>query len=429
MTDFLDTLGRQLVDAADEHARRRASRAERRRRAMPVRLVTAVVLLVLLTAAVALAAEVLVTGSPVPAPRGQSAATGVGIPARGGSRLLALRTPDPAGGPPWGMRIVHTTRGLICVQVARVYQGQLGLLGTDGAFHDDGQFHPLPPDVIDAPPNLAVTAGAENCVEPGAAFSNFTSGLPQSGKLLIPRTGIAQFTARASELRWISFGLLGPHARSVTYRAHRRTITRPVEQPLGAYLIVEQGTQPGTTVPQGATSGGSSSFAAGAPIPGPTGAVTAITYRLGTKFCQDTNSPKAPNACPAGHLPGPLPPTPVSGRKLHHPVRVTLSRLAGRPSSAIVSFVAPYRVSNALTGYSVAIPTPCHKGTVIDFIDRNVAAGQLVRTTVPDLFVNACGPQVRVQILFGPPDTAPPRVRTIVIGQATIKTKTRKGSS
>ena len=51
-------------------------------------------------------------GQPGEPSRGRpSANAGIGIPAPGGSRLLALRAPDPQGGLPWGMRLVHTTRG------------------------------------------------------------------------------------------------------------------------------------------------------------------------------------------------------------------------------------------------------------------------------------------------------------------------------
>ena len=62
--------------------------------------------------------------------------------------MLALQAPDPQGGLPWGMRVVRTTRGETCVQIARLDGDQLGQLGIDGAFHDDGRFHPLAPDVL-----------------------------------------------------------------------------------------------------------------------------------------------------------------------------------------------------------------------------------------------------------------------------------------
>jgi hypothetical protein len=68
-------------------------------------------------------------------------------PLRGGGlvkgtvRLLQIATPDPAGGPPWGMRVLSTKAGEGCVQVGRLLDGKLGALGRDNAFGDDGQFH------------------------------------------------------------------------------------------------------------------------------------------------------------------------------------------------------------------------------------------------------------------------------------------------
>lgn len=45
--------------------------------------------------------------------------------------------------------------------------------------------------------------------------------------------------------RWISFGLLGPHARTVTHRAGGRDAADAVLRPLGAYLVVLAGSAPG----------------------------------------------------------------------------------------------------------------------------------------------------------------------------------------
>lgn len=47
---------------------------------------------------------------------------------------------------PAGQRVIRTTRGEVWVQVGRVQDRQLGELGIDGAFHDDGRFHPIPAD-------------------------------------------------------------------------------------------------------------------------------------------------------------------------------------------------------------------------------------------------------------------------------------------
>jgi hypothetical protein len=40
--------------------------------------------------------------------------------------------------------------------------------------------------------------------------------------------------------------------------------------------------------------------------------------------------------------------------------------------NAVLSFIAPYAVRNALSGYSIVSATPCHEGTTIDPIDRDV---------------------------------------------------------
>ena len=59
-------------------------------------------------------------------------------------RLLGVKTADPIDGPPWAMRVLSTTRGVGCVQVGRLLDDQLGLLGTAGAFKNDGRFHAMP---------------------------------------------------------------------------------------------------------------------------------------------------------------------------------------------------------------------------------------------------------------------------------------------
>ena len=226
MTDFLDALGRQLVNAVNQHSHDARTGSVRRRRTIPLRGIAIAVLLLLVITAVALAAAgVLGTGSPVRPPPGSSPTAGIGIPARGESRLLSLSVPDPAGGLPWGMRIVHTTRDLVCVQIGRLYRGQLGLLGRDGAFGNDGRFHPLPPNAIaEYPGSGSTVTGAQDCNPPGVTFSDNASGIPSSGV-------ISHTTVAASEQRWISFGLLGAHARASPIRPADTRSQNPYNQP------------------------------------------------------------------------------------------------------------------------------------------------------------------------------------------------------
>ncbi len=189
--------------------------------------------------------------------------TDEGVAIHGSARLLALRTSDPGGGLPWGLRIVRTTRGLECVDVGRVDYGTIGVLGEDGAFHDDGRFHPVSTNVfgnlgcatIDAYGHSFVNVALQNQPTSGLAGLGEAGGSggcepveDQQLAHLGPPSLIARLnrirsrrrpTCPRADIREIYFGLLGPDARSVTYRTPRggqRTVATVGSQ--GAYLIV-----------------------------------------------------------------------------------------------------------------------------------------------------------------------------------------------
>ena len=145
--------------------------------------------------------------------------------------MLALRAADPQGGLPWGMRLVHTTRGEICVQIGRLDDDQLGQLGIDGAFHDDGRFHPLAPDILPESDSGDVSCNLGGPIAIGSWPGGDRSAAPNSPE----RTS---FKPTAKDLRSISWGLLGPHAVSITYHTAAGVRTRPVAPGTGAYLIV-----------------------------------------------------------------------------------------------------------------------------------------------------------------------------------------------
>ncbi len=133
----LGELRESFMEAAERSVGEGAPRS--RRRAVSARVVAMAVLLALLLGAGAIAASgVLRTGSPVHAPARLAPTVGLGAPARGGSRVLGVSAADPSGGPRWGLRLVRTTRDLVCVQVGRLYHGRLGVLGIDGAFGGTG---------------------------------------------------------------------------------------------------------------------------------------------------------------------------------------------------------------------------------------------------------------------------------------------------
>jgi hypothetical protein len=399
--DAIDRFGQELVLAAGRrHAERRSlpalfatgfARTSQRRRAFAhVRVALIVVALVLATAAITLAATgVILTGSPVGTARAPIATAGEGVPVPGGARLLPLRAADPAGGLPWGMRIIHTTRGLICVQVGRVYHGQLGQLGVDGAFHNDGRFHPLPADAL--PDVLADADGwmAGNCASPGDIYAGDSVGLELSAATS-PRPG----GGAPADRREISFGLLGLHSVSVTYREGSRTRTQPVLPGLGAYLIVQRYTSGrplgGASETDGRDEPGNYSSPAG-----PNGALTAITYSYAGRPCVDRGHLRLAS-CGLSEVP---PPRPAALPVVHAPLRAHLHIHNHVITSAQISFQAPYPVTNADENYSVSTPI-CPHGLAGEGSRADVAQGELVTIPVGGVLSEACGRAVKFTVEY-----------------------------
>ena len=193
-------------------------------------------------------------------PAEPTAREGSAIP--GHSQVLPIRTPDPAGGLPWGLRVVRTTRGLTCVDIGRVDYRTIGVLGIDGAFDDDDRFHPLSAnyfenlgcDITDATGHGFVNVGLRDVPASGlwgehpasvggCDPSSETSSLPgplrralEKAHRALPRT-LPQ--CPPADMREVYFGLLGPRARSVTYLLpNGGERSERVLPGSGAYLIV-----------------------------------------------------------------------------------------------------------------------------------------------------------------------------------------------
>jgi hypothetical protein len=195
----------------------------RRVRLRPYRGVAVVVACLAATGSALAASGVFQTGAPVAPEVTPVATVNDGAPIPSSAQLLPLRVADPDGGPPWGLRTIKTTRGLVCVQVGRIVDGRIGALGEDGAFHDDGRFHPLSIDYL--------SGGSSNCGTEdarGNAFLNEEAlGIPFDG--LISGEGevsggcyVSHPTPQACpprDRRNIYYGLLGPDATSITYLA------------------------------------------------------------------------------------------------------------------------------------------------------------------------------------------------------------------
>jgi hypothetical protein len=293
---IIPEIERQLRDAAERQAQTPLARAIAGSRRLRGRLLARpfiVAAAVLVGGAGAAFAAKALVGVGSPAPREYPSFGEKILPA--GTRLLSLRVPDPAGGPPWGMRLIFTTArpGSIaergagtgaahwgCVQVGRVVDGQLGILGQDGAFHNDGLFHALPvqPEACGSLTGtgqlVGLTGGATVIASASRALEGcLTGSARREQQMALPsierQLGIAKaeedpsgirFALEAlatyrrlkpaidrepacpeADLRQLAFGVAGPHAKRVTITGAgmRRTIAlNPADD--GAYLVVQQ---------------------------------------------------------------------------------------------------------------------------------------------------------------------------------------------
>ena len=193
--------------------------------------------------AVALAATgVLSLGGPARFGTSVQPHAGSGVAVPGSVRLLAVRTADPDGGPPWGMRTTRTTRGAVCLTVGRVVDGRLGALGIDGAFGDDDLLHPFTAGLFDPQPCAVPDADGH------AFLSQAATGYPAAatGFYLVAQAGGCRASLQglrgdcaSSRLRDLYYGLLGPDAVSISYRTPSGAVrSEPTTGPDGAYLLV-----------------------------------------------------------------------------------------------------------------------------------------------------------------------------------------------
>jgi hypothetical protein len=172
---------------------------------------------------------------------------GLGEPVSETLTPLPMRVADPEGGPPWGMRVIRTTRGLLCLQGGRVVGGALGALGNGYAFNGDGRFHPLlPEDAIstNACPAVGSTATAflpaPPVIVPANGVSLAGENVAVGDKNHCDLPGQSNWGVRCpqSELRQVAMGLLGPGARSIRVSTPNGIFTTTPYGPEGAYLVV-----------------------------------------------------------------------------------------------------------------------------------------------------------------------------------------------
>jgi hypothetical protein len=438
--DPYSILGAQLTAAAARSQARGEARGGLtsrvrvwRPRRVNAPLIAAIV--VLAGGAIAAAATGILTGSPVSLPEGPPVPyAGYGVPVAGGSNLLALRVADPEGGLPWGVRIVHTTRGLVCVQVGRIYRGQLGQLGVDGVFHNDGRFHRLGSNVL-----YGTSEAMIQCVLPSQPFSYEDASADRSGDP-VPTEGVRP---PARELRSIAFGLLGPHAASVTYKTRSGLRTEPVSPATGAYLIVEPVAHAGRQFGHGGTTIGPVSQHAVIPPPvalrvGLRGStVSAITYRLGSLTCTTGAGAPVSTPCPTSRLTLPVSRKPA--HNLNEPLHLTLVKDTPAVCRAaflndpcyrvLLQFKAPYAVTNAASEYTIETHASCANTPVASWsIDRDIKRGETVKELSTSSFSpSACAATETLQVRYQPAwlAQAGSRQRAIVVGTARLGSASR----
>jgi hypothetical protein len=430
--DPYSILGAQLTAAAArQHARGGLTSRVRAWRPRRVNTPLLAAVVVLAGGAIAAAATGVLTGSPVSNPAGPPVPhAGYGVPVAGVSDVLGLRVADPEGGLPWGMRIVRTTRGLVCVQVGRVYRGQLGQLGVDGVFHDDGRFHRLGSNVL-----YGTSEAIIQCVLPSQSFSYADASADRSGDP-VPSEGVRP---PARELRSISFGLLGPDAASVTYKTRSGLRTEPVSPGTGAYLIVEPVAHAGRQFGHGGAAIGPVSRHAVTPLPfGLTGnTVTAITYRFGSLTCTSGFGAPVSTPCPTSR-----PAFPVSRKPAHNlnePLHLTLVKNTPAVCRAaflndpcyrvLLQFKAPYAVTNAASEYSIETQASCANKPVASWsIERDIKRGESVKELSNSSFSpSACAATETLQVRYQPAWLAEAQStqRPTIVGTASLRSASR----
>jgi hypothetical protein len=372
---------------------------------------------VLAVAAVALAATGLIgTGAPVRSGRTFNPAVGYGVAIPRTVGLLGIAAPDPVSGPPWTLRVYDTNRGVGCVQIGRLVDGRIGVLGRDGAFHNDGLFHPLPLQTERAVGDCVLLDGH------GRIFLSMSTYALQSSAeenacdppsdVRPPPAGMERCPEK--DERNVFYGMLGPQAKSITYELHGHTHTVPTVGPQGAYLIVEKADR------RSIASGGDSLPAVVPSGSNPEQPIRKITYGDG-QTCTTTANGNRDNSggrCqPVGYAAEPV--RIPAARELYSHVRVRRlfgQRVSGhrgkRENQFVVSFTARVAVRNARSDYYIFIKDPqaCRpdggEGGGGWSLARDVEAGEHIRYTVnvgnsyPGEFNAGCGGVYRGKVLY-----------------------------
>jgi hypothetical protein len=352
-------------------------------------------------AGAAFASGVIQFGAPAPTARVQlftAPRTGDGALTPGTTRILPVATPDPAGGAPWGMREFATSRGLGCIEVARLVDGKLVAVGQDYAFGDDGRYHELSVasggagfgdwcSALDRYHRLYInqtwgeqpaSAWQSRCYAPGSPGDHTSDELTvKSGRPELPERRVVLPPCPPEDERNLYFGLLGPDAESVTYVLEGRRHTLATSGPEGAYLIVTR-----STAGQLLTGVGAGGVV---PVDGP---ITEVHYRDGAT-CHLTSRSwiGGAYACtPSMQVPvGYVAPRNLSytHAQVETPLQVKPIRTHNGQYELRLAFKSRVALTNAESGYNFIwyVPGALHENHGGYRTEADIAAGQTISTT------------------------------------------------
>ena len=374
-----ERLGREL-DAAAARQVAAAASLPRRPRWQGRTLALAIIALGIGAGAASWAAtSLLSSGPPVPFQRGAPiAGRAQGAPIPGTVKLLTNAVADPGGGPAWGLRYWRTDRQYACVQVGRVYDGKLGQITDGKVFHElrlgvarsglggcfvlDGGGHAF----------TAIHTDAQRGGQPSTCPPAFRQGTELRG----PAGAVTHCTIPQ---RTVDFGLLGPNAKSFTYRAAGQDHTAAPLGGVGAYLVVQKRIKPVIREygfhhrnPKLNLYGPAEPYIALTPA---SQVIQRVTYTSGTCVVHVTLFPYGACNTRAGFLPIPRP-------KLGD-VRAPVRAFVAPDGRGIrVRFRARQAVVDGRSGYQIEIRPIGGNAWMGQTYSRNVQAGDLVRTTV-----------------------------------------------
>jgi hypothetical protein len=337
-----------------------------------------------------------------PAPKAQvrlftAPMTGEGALTPGTVRMLPVSTPDPAGGAPWGMREFATSRGLGCIEIARLVAGKLVAVGRDYAFGDDGRYHELSVSsggagygdwcgALDRYHRLYINQAwgeqpasgwQSRCYAPGSPEHAIERVAMRAGRLELPQRQIVLPSCPIKDERNLYFGLLGPDAKSVTYVLEGQRHTLATSGSEGAYLIVTRSTL--GQLLKGVGTGGI------VPVAGP---ITEVHYRDGATCHLSSRSwIGGAYACtPSMQVPvGYVAPQDLSysHAQVETPLKVKLIRSGGGHYELRLAFRSRVTLSNAESGYDFiwSVPGASNENHGGYSTESDIAVGQSVSTT------------------------------------------------